>query len=69
MKKIFKSLRITQERKRIPELGITPRTQYRLNPYNPLSYLVILGWIVTAFVINVFIGVREAISENPFKWS
>jgi hypothetical protein len=67
MEKIQKFLRIalvTQEKE--VEYG---RKMRRLNPLNPLSYVV----LISAVLITILIYMRDLIKElcsdmNPFKW-
>lgn len=40
---------------------------YRLNPYNPLSYAVLVIYFVLILICFGVIGIRKEIT-NPFKW-
>lgn len=75
MKKLFLKLKILQiisndERHRngLKRLGKGYFDAYRLNPYNPLCYLIILILIPIFLLLYGFVGLyKEAI--NPFKWN
>lgn len=41
---------------------------YRLNPFNPLSYIIIIGSIPLIIVIYGFVGLFKK-WENPFIWN
>lgn len=72
MRKLLKRLLIIQEvsnKNREPKLGRGFFKARRLNPFNPLSYIV----VVIAFIVGVllfgFYGIwKEVDSTNPFKW-
>jgi len=67
MTKIQKFLRIalvTQEKE--DEYG---RTRRRLNPLNPLSYVVLISVILVAIFGSIRDAIKEIYSEiNFFKW-
>ena len=53
-----------RNRKGLKRLGKGYFKAYRLNPYNPLSYLLIL---VALPILIIWFGISGGIS-NPFKW-
>lgn len=69
---ILKKLYILQEvsnRGRNPRLGKGFDKAYRLNVWNPLSYILIITTIVVALFMFGFVGIRKQIDlRNPFKW-
>lgn len=73
MKRILKFLGIVQEvnnRNRPQKLGRGFLTAYRVNPYNPLSYLFIIIAAITGVIMFGFVGIwREIDYRNPFKWN
>ena len=63
LRKLLLFLNITQEI--ITKSGFTRR---RLNPYNPLSYIIYII-IVLLFGLKLFItSIVSALSFNPFKY-
>lgn len=73
MRKILKQLLIIQEvsnKGREPKLGRGFTTALRLNPYHPLSYVVLIIALVAALVCFGVVGMwKEVDNRNPFKWS
>jgi hypothetical protein len=73
VRKILKALYIIQEvsnKNRNPKLGKGFLEAKRLNPYNPLSYVLIIGAIITGILMFGFVGIRKEIDlQNPFKWN
>lgn len=74
MKDILKSLKIVQvvsneERNKngLKRLGKGYFNAYRLNPYNPLSYVVFIVSIPIIFLLYGIVGLFEKVT-NPFKW-
>lgn len=50
-----------------PELGF--RTEERINPFNPLSYLFILIGLVIGLLMYGFVGMWEKITlKKAFRW-
>jgi len=71
IRKILKWLWITQEtdnRERHKRVGKGYNKAYRLNPYNPLSYLLIPIVLVVGVIMFGFVGLKEELPKNPFKW-
>jgi len=61
MRKILRKFYIIQ----ISKTGI----RKRLNPYNPLSYLLISGILIVGIIAFGIIGFWSEIDlKNPFKW-
>lgn len=43
---------------------------HRLNPYNPLSYITIIVFLIVGILMFGFCGFwREVDLTNPFKWN
>jgi hypothetical protein len=40
---------------------------YRLNPYNPLSYIITIIGIPIVLLMYGFVGLFKKV-DNPFKW-
>lgn len=73
MRKILKRLYIIQvvsNYKKDKKLGRGFHEAYRLNPFNPLSYITIVVALVVGILMFGFIGVwKETDLRNPFKWN
>lgn len=68
MANILKLLQVVQERKVTDPFGFT-RVERRLNPYNPISYLVVFGILVIGLLCYGLIGLwRETELHKEFKW-
>jgi len=53
----------------LKRLGRGYNNAYRLNPYNPLSYIVVVIGFVVGILLFGFVGIwREISGTNPFKW-
>lgn len=69
---ILKSIWVIQEvsnRNRSPKLGNGFSTAKRFNPYNPLSYLVIVLFFVIGILMFGLYGFwKEVDYKNHFKW-
>lgn len=75
MKKILLTLKIVQrvsnEERHInglKRLGKGFFNAYRLNPLNPLSYIVVIFAIPITFLMFGVLGFIEKF-ENPFRWN
>jgi len=72
MRKLLKWLLVIQEvsnKGREPKLGRGFFEARRLNPYNPLSYVVVVITFVAALVCFGVVGMwKEVDTKNPFKW-
>jgi len=67
MKKILKALFIYQE-KEFPH-PLRKYTKRRLNPYNPLTYLLIAIVFLIGILKFGFVGIwKEIDTRNPFKY-
>lgn len=70
--KILKIIWVLQEGSnmdRNPKLGRGFKTAKRINPYNPLSYIVIVLTFIIGILMFGFYGFwKELAYENPFKW-
>ena len=55
-------------KKGLNKIGKGYSNAYRFNPYNPLSYLVLLCIVIGASVMYGVVGMYEK-AENPFLWS
>lgn len=66
MKKLFLKLKIVEKHR---NKGIE---NIRFNPYNPLSWVVILlaaiSVIVYGAIKGMLVTLKEVTSKNPFKW-
>ena len=73
LKRILKFLYIYQEvsnKGRNPYIGQGYSTAYRLNPYNPFSYILLLIVILIGFLLFGIIGFWNEIDRrNPFEWN
>jgi hypothetical protein len=70
MKALLKSLWILQEESntgRVKKLGSGFDKAYRLNRWNPLSYLAYILMLIVGLIRFGVSGVLEHI-RNPFKW-
>lgn len=65
-KKIFQKLKIAQIKS--DDKG---RRLFRLNPYNPLSYIAFIVAAIYIVFRNIYFFLIDTIRdwENPFKWS
>ena len=75
MKKLLKALKIVQivsneERNKngLKRLGKGYFQAYRLNPYNPFSYVVVVIAVPIIILSFGFVGFFQKF-ENPFKWN
>jgi len=75
MRTLLKKLNIIQVHvnyKNTVKKGRGFHNAYRINPYNPLSYItLVLGFVVgiIAFGVVGFWGQLDSNSRNPFKWN
>ena len=68
MHKFLTNLNIIQNRNNFDTLGQTAST-YRLNPYNPLSYVTVIIVTIIGLIMFGFVVMRKEIPKhNPFKW-
>lgn len=73
MRKILKWLWIIQEssnKGRANKLGRGFSTAYRINPYNPLSYVAVLVIAIVGIMMFGIVGFwNQTDQRNPFKWN
>jgi membrane protein insertase Oxa1/YidC/SpoIIIJ len=74
MKELLKKLKVVQEvsneqrhKAGLKRLGKGYFKAYRLNPFNPLSYMLVVITIPVIITMYGFIGAYEK-AMNPFKW-
>jgi hypothetical protein len=66
--KIFKLLYIKQEKQYEDAYGTW--IKFRINPFNPLTYVVIIFGLLTGLIMFGIVGMwREIDTTNPFKWN
>jgi hypothetical protein len=66
--KLFKSLQIKQEKQYYESDG-TLWCKHRINPFNPLTYIIMVLGIVIGLLLFGPIGMwRETDTRNPFRW-
>jgi hypothetical protein len=72
MRMLFKFLGIIQHKRLLDLNGTMPRlrTLQRLNPFNPLTYIVLIIGLVIGVVMFGFVGLWKEVSmdELKFKW-
>jgi hypothetical protein len=75
-REILKYLLILQEvsneerhKQGLKRLGRGHFNAYRLNPYNPLSYIAVILIFVVGIIMFGIVGIwKETTTLNPFKW-
>ena len=71
MRKLLRNLKVIQtvsNKDRDPMLGRRYMNANRINPYNPLSYIVVIIGGILVILAYGFIGCKDQIDGNPFKW-
>ena len=76
LKKTLKHLLIVQEVSNterdinnLKRLGKGYFIAFRLNPYNPLSYIALVLMVIIGILMYGFVGIfKETDYHNPFKW-
>lgn len=69
VRKILKWVFVIQERQVKNSLG-KKRTERRLNPYNPLTYLVVLSCLLIGIILFGVVGVWGQFNiKKDFKWN
>jgi hypothetical protein len=53
----------------LPRLGRGYFDAYRFNPYNPLSYIIVIIYLIVGVVMFGFVGILKNDLDNPFKWN
>lgn len=66
MRKLVIKLKIAQER--VITFDNRKIIQWRVNPYNPLSYLAYIIALIIAFFLIGVKGIKDEFKPNPFKW-
>jgi hypothetical protein len=73
LRKTLRFLFILQEvdnRNKTPKMGRGFFTAYRLNPFNPLSYIFIIIILIFGIIMFGIIGFWKEIDyRNPFAWN
>lgn len=70
---ILKKLAVLQQvsnKDRNPKLGRGFMHAYKLNSFNPLSYLTIVVMLIVGLILFGIIGIKKEMDlKNPFKWN
>lgn len=66
MRKLLERLYVMQKKAYTDKYGT--RTLKRLNPYHPLTYIVIPLYYALAIAMYGFVGYKENMDSNFFKW-
>jgi hypothetical protein len=67
-KKVLKALFVVQEKQEIDVLN-RKHTKIRLNPFNPLTYLFMLGLVLVGIILFGIYGVfNEVDLKKPFNY-
>ena len=66
MRKLLERLYVMQKKTHIDKYGT--RTLKRLNPYHPLTYIVIPLYYALAIAMYGFVGYKQEMDSNFFKW-
>ena len=73
MRKVLKFLKVVQtvsNEGRAEKLGRGFSEAHRINPYNPISYIVIPFAFIIGIILFGVVGVWNEIDKgNPFKWN
>lgn len=67
MRKLLERLYVMQKKTYMDKYG-TIRTLKRLNPYHPLTYIVIPMYYALAIAMYGFVGYKQEMDSNFFKW-
>ena len=69
MRKLLKYLYVIQEKTHHDEFR-RKRVKRRLNPYNPLTYVVMVSVIIVGVIMFGVVGLKNEINidELKFKW-
>lgn len=69
IRKILKWIWVIQFKKTQPDNNFERTYKRRLNPYNPLTYVVILTALSIGIILFGIVGIwRETDLKNDFKW-
>jgi hypothetical protein len=66
MRKLLERLYVMQKKTSVDKYGT--RTLKRLNPYHPLTYIVIPLYYALAIAMYGFVGYKQEMDSNFFKW-
>lgn len=66
MRKLLERLYVMQKKTYVDKYGT--RTLKRFNPYHPLTYIVIPLYYALAIAMYGFVGHKENMDSNFFKW-
>jgi len=66
MRKLLERLYVIQKKTSVDKYGT--RTLKRLNPYHPLTYIVIPLYYALAIAMYGFVGYKQETDSNFFKW-
>lgn len=67
--KLLIKLNVLQERDNPSRLfSMYEPKEHRLNPYNPLSYIVWVTSLTTLYLYGIFKLLKGSTIRNPFKW-
>lgn len=66
MRKLLERLYVIQKKTYVDEYGT--RTLKRFNPYHPLTYIFIPLYYALAIAMYGFVGYKQEMDSNFFKW-
>ncbi len=66
MRKLLERLYVIQKKTHVNEYGTY--TLKRLNPYHPLTYIVIPMYYALAIAMFGFVGYKQEMDSDFFKW-
>lgn len=66
MRKLLERLYVMQKKTSVDKYGT--RTLKRLNPYHPLTYIVIPLYYALSIAMYGFVGYKQEMDSNFFKW-
>jgi len=66
MRKLLERLYVMQKKTYVDKYET--RTLKRLNPYHPLTYIVIPFYYALAIAMYGFVGYKQEMDSNFFKW-
>ena len=66
MRELLERLYVIQKKNHVNEYGT--RTLKRLNPYHPLTYIVIPMYYALAIAMYGFVGYKQEMDSDFFRW-
>ena len=57
---------VERNKNKLKRLGKGYNNAYRLNPYNPFSYILLVIYLPIKIIIFGLVGIFDF--QNPFKW-